>query len=81
MKQLKVDTNKCIGCGACVAIDNEHFEFNDEGKSSVKSQENIDTIEVDNAIDSCPTGAISKSDAENNEEECPQINCEAQPAI
>ena len=29
MKELKVDINMCIGCGACAAIDSEHFTIND----------------------------------------------------
>ena len=67
MKKICVNQEKCIGCGACVAIDPEHFEFNDEGKSSVISNENVENENVLNAIESCPTGAISLSE-ENKEE-------------
>lgn len=31
MKKIIVDDEKCIGCGACVAIDSEHFDFNEDG--------------------------------------------------
>ncbi len=74
LKKLNVDHGKCIGCGACVAIDPEHFEFNDEGKSSVISNENIETENVQNAIESCPTGAISIEDG--TEDSCDCDACE-----
>lgn len=73
VKKICVNQEKCIGCGACVAIDPEHFEFNDEGKSSVISNENVENENVLNAIESCPTGAISLS--EENKEETQECNC------
>ena len=30
MSSVKVNEEKCIGCGACVAIAPENFDFNDE---------------------------------------------------
>lgn len=59
MKKLYVNEEACIGCGACVAIDGAHFDFNDEGLSEVINNENIETEEAKNAISSCPTNAIS----------------------
>ena len=38
MKKINVKNDACIGCGACVAIDSEHFAFNDEGLSHPISQ-------------------------------------------
>ena len=35
MKKIKVNTEGCIGCGACVGLDPEHFDFNEEGLSLV----------------------------------------------
>lgn len=69
MKKINVNDN-CIGCGACVAIDPEHFEFNDDGLSSPKSQENLSTEELMNAIDSCPVNAISLKEEDNCECGC-----------
>ena len=60
----------CIGCGACVAIDPEHFEFNDNGLSAVIKQENLETAELTNAIESCPTAAISIAEVD----ECDCVN-------
>ena len=58
MKKLIVD-EMCMGCGMCTTIDEEHFKINDStGLSEVKTQEHLDTPELQNAIDSCPVGAI-----------------------
>ena len=67
MKKLCVNEEQCIGCGACVAIDAEHFDFNDNGLSNPVSQDNLDSSNLTSAIESCPTGAISVK--EENEEE------------
>ncbi len=73
MKKLSVNKEACIGCGMCVAIDADHFEFGEDGLSSVISQENIESENVLNAISSCPTGAISTSDG------CDNPNCTCDP--
>lgn len=70
MKKIIVSKEACIGCGACVAIDPEHFAFNDEGLSHAISNENQESAELANAIDSCPTSAISIKEAENCECGC-----------
>lgn len=75
MKKLFVNEDACIGCGACVAIDSAHFDFNEDGLSEVVSNENIDTDEARNAISSCPTNAINY--VESNELcECENCTCE-----
>jgi len=56
---VKVDKEKCIGCGACVAICGEVFEMGTDGKSNIKN--NDDSVEcVEQAISSCPVQAITK---------------------
>ncbi len=64
---INVDENKCIGCGACVAVDSEHFAFNDQGLSSVIKQEVTDSVKE--AKDACPVDAITVENAGNEEEE------------
>ena len=55
-----VNRDACIGCGACAAICDSVFEIDDEGISTVVdenvSEENQE--EIQDAVDSCPTGAI-----------------------
>ena len=61
--KIKVDQDKCIGCGSCVSItNNEIFDFNDEGKAYVKAEEfkEEDKETVHTAIEYCPTSAISE---------------------
>jgi len=66
---IKVDESKCIGCGACVAIDPEHFDFNDSGLSCVVKDEVTDSVME--AKDSCPVSAITvdESNSKENTEE------------
>ena len=59
MKKIVVNKDACIGCGACIAIDPEHFNFDENGLSEVINQENTESMEVKNAMESCPTNAIS----------------------
>ena len=66
MKKLVVN-DSCIGCGACIAVDSEHFDFNEEGLSHPISNDNLETAELQNAISSCPVNAISLTDDENAE--------------
>ena len=63
MKVIKVDQSKCIGCGACMALDEQDFEFNDDGLSKAK----VDVVdepseELLSAVESCPAGAIILED-------------------
>ena len=64
MKKLVVNTENCIGCGACVGIDRKHFDFNEDGLSYVISQEDLDLPSVTEAIESCPVQVISLEETE-----------------
>ena len=64
MKKIVVNKDACIGCGACIAIDPEHFNFDENGLSEVINQENTESMEVKNAMESCPTNAISYGEEE-----------------
>ena len=65
MKKLVVKDG-CIGCGACVAIDSEHFDFDENGLSSVIKNENLETDELKNAMASCPVSVIKLEDCACN---------------
>ncbi|MBR3362730.1 MAG: ferredoxin [Bacilli bacterium] len=56
---MKVEVNKdlCIGCGSCVAIDPETFEFNDDGIAQAKTDEVSEGARE--AAEACPVEAIS----------------------
>ncbi len=57
---LKVDHDLCTGCGLCEQVCPDVFELRDDGYSHVKpgAKENLPC--VDEAIDQCPVGAISR---------------------
>lgn len=76
MKTINVNKNTCIGCGACVAIDPEHFEFNEEGLSSAINNDNLESETLKSAIDSCPTSAISIEEAECACDDCDCTDCD-----
>jgi len=58
--KVKVDKEKCIGCGACAAMGEEIFELNDEGMAEAKKEE-VSEEEKETVIaakEACPTDAI-----------------------
>ena len=59
MKKLVVDQAACIGCGACVSLAPKVFKLNKNSKSQVIDQVAEPEETIQNAIDSCPVGAIS----------------------
>lgn len=65
-KEIIVDKSMCIGCGACMGLDPEHFEINDEGVSEVISNENLETEELQNAIEGCPVQIIKIEEKKDN---------------
>lgn len=56
MVKIKIDKEKCIGCGSCAAICEKTFVIKD-GKAIVKKQPAKVTCEKE-AADSCPVSAI-----------------------
>ncbi len=56
---IKVDQEKCIGCGACASICPEAFEINSDGKSQVLVESSGCAQQ---AADACPVQAITVSD-------------------
>ena len=57
---VKVDANKCIGCGACASTCPEVFEMGGDGKSHVKASAKKDAKCIKEAINNCPVEAISE---------------------
>lgn len=60
--KVKVNKDLCIGCGACQAIVPDVFEIEDDGLATVKVDEVEKNLEEEtkDAIDGCPTSAISE---------------------
>lgn len=59
MKKLKIDQDKCIGCGTCVALAPKSFKLTDEGKSEPIEPLGDDEATVKEAVESCPVEAIA----------------------
>lgn len=65
--KVKVNKEKCIGCGMCVGINSEVFDFDvNDGLAKADNEkitdENKDLVE--DAVNSCPVGAIEKENKE-----------------
>ena len=63
MKKAHVKKDACIGCGLCTSIASEVFAFGNDGLAENVLGDNTELPEevqanVQEAADSCPTGAI-----------------------
>ncbi len=77
MKKILLNTSSCIGCGACVHIDPEHFDFNEDGLAIVIKAVDEETNSLINAKEACPVSAIIVEDAEGNAEEKTTCDCDS----
>ena len=63
--ELKVNKDKCIGCGMCVSTLEEVFDFDDDNQAKViqnpVAKENEDTATELMGDNGCPTGAIEEA--------------------
>jgi ferredoxin len=55
---IKINKEKCIGCGLCVSLCGQVFEMGKDGKAKVKAQKKLPCVKE--AIESCPASAISE---------------------
>lgn len=64
MEKVKVNKDKCLGCGMCVGINSDVFEFDDDGLAKANNEKITEENEeeVKEAINSCPVGAIEKEE-------------------
>lgn len=65
-----VEKDKCIGCGNCVALtESQVFDFNEDGLAECILEEIPKDLEevTKDAIDQCPTEAISEVIEEETE--------------
>lgn len=60
MPKVNIDQDKCIGCNTCPLLDPDVFEMDTTTyKAKVKAQPEKITEATQNAVSSCPVGAIS----------------------
>ncbi len=81
MKKIILRDGACIGCGACIAVDPENFDFNDDGFAIIKNESATgeETNSLLNAVTSCPTNAIIIEDSANDDDNnCPE-GCTCKP--
>jgi len=71
--KVEIDQSKCIGCGACVAISKENFDFNEDGLSTVIDNTVYDSTR--DAVEACPVYAISILESEGCNENCKCKHC------
>lgn len=62
--ELKIDREACIGSGNCVFWAPNTFDLDDEGTSIVINPEGDPDDAIMNAVDGCPTSAISAQPSE-----------------
>jgi len=56
---LKIDKEKCIGCGTCVVMCSDCFKLDNEGKAESSCEGKCECA-IDDVISACPVDAISK---------------------
>ncbi|MDD4476843.1 MAG: ferredoxin [Patescibacteria group bacterium] len=56
---IKIDKEKCIGCGACIAVAENTFKFDDDGKVGVANETGDDAETIKSAVETCPAQAIT----------------------
>ena len=64
--KIKLDREKCIGCGSCQALCPKFFELQEDGKSHIKDaqKQQVEEQEViklecaESAAEACPTQCI-----------------------
>lgn len=62
--KIHVDYNRCTGLGICESLAPDVFEVNDDGELELKADSVPDgqLVDVEAAVDGCPTEALSIED-------------------
>jgi len=66
MAKIKLEREKCIGCGSCAALCPKYFELQEDGKSHINgaTKQDVEELEVEKvecaqaAAEACPVQII-----------------------
>jgi len=66
MAKIKLEREKCIGCGSCAALCSKYFEMVDDGKSHIigTTKQDFEELEIEkiecaeSAAEACPAQCI-----------------------
>ena len=67
MSKIKLEREKCIGCGSCAALCLKYFEIAEDGKSHIQgaNKQEVEELEVEkiecaeSAAEACPVQCIN----------------------
>jgi len=69
-KKICIDSETCIGCGACEVTAPEYFELGNEGFAKPKRDfDEADKDIINEAIEGCPANAITLKDNDSEAKE------------
>ena len=60
LNKIEIDCQKCISCALCTTIAPKTFIIGKDGKAVLKNQSKDTAKKINEAVTSCPVGAISK---------------------
>ncbi len=64
MAKVIINENACVGCGLCIQLSPEAFEYGDDGIAKIKDQDFIQDGGYDfrDIVDNCPVEAMTIKD-------------------
>jgi ferredoxin len=57
---VKINKEKCIGCGSCERLYSEYFKIVENKSTLVKSTNGLTEFQINKVIRVCPVGAIER---------------------
>jgi ferredoxin len=66
--RVRIDQRVCVGSASCIAVAPKHFVFDDEDRSHPVRELNDPDDALLNAVEMCPTGALTVVDTATGQE-------------